>query len=118
MRSITVGLGPCTVCFVMFSDCLEMVIGRGDVTGCGKMMVLARRVALGVRHDVSFQVMKMVRNADYVLNERSLIAVGGKVGSVVHIDGDSAHEHAELAKLYAICIVYGFAVSQPALAIH
>jgi len=69
MRSITVGLGPCTVFFIVFSDCLKMVIGRGDVTGCGKMMVLARRVALGVRHDVSFQAMKMVRNAEYALNE-------------------------------------------------
>jgi hypothetical protein len=49
--SISVGFGFLMVTFIVLSDCLEMVIGRGDVTGCGKMMVLARRMALGVRHD-------------------------------------------------------------------
>jgi len=69
MRCITVAFGLCAVFVIVLSDRLKMVIGRGDVPGCGKMMVLARRVALGVRHDVSFQAMKMVRNAEYALNE-------------------------------------------------
>ena len=51
LRSISVGLGFVMVTFIVLSNCLKMVIGCGDVTGCGKMMVLARRVALGVMHD-------------------------------------------------------------------
>jgi hypothetical protein len=59
LRSISVGLGVFMVIFIVFSDRLKMVIGGGDVTGCGKMMVLAPHVALGVRHDASFQSVKM-----------------------------------------------------------
>lgn len=51
MRCISVGLGFFMVTLIVLIDCLKMVIGRGDVMGCGKMMVLARRVALGVMHD-------------------------------------------------------------------
>jgi hypothetical protein len=51
LRSISVGLGVFMVIFIVFSDRLKMVIGGGDVPGCGKMMVLTRHVALGVRHD-------------------------------------------------------------------
>jgi hypothetical protein len=56
LRSISVGLSIFMAIFIMFSDCLEMVIGCSDVAGCGKMMVLARRMALGVRHSAFLPV--------------------------------------------------------------
>ena len=56
MRSISVGLGFFMKVFIVLRDCLEMVIGCGNVTSCGKMMMLARRMALGVRHGAFFPV--------------------------------------------------------------
>jgi hypothetical protein len=50
IRSISVGFGFFMRFFIVLRDCLEMVIGCGNVTCCGKMVMLARRVALGVRH--------------------------------------------------------------------
>lgn len=52
MRGIGMGLGCIMVTLIVSIDCLKMVIGCGDVTSCGQMMVFARRVALAVRHDV------------------------------------------------------------------
>ncbi len=51
MRRIGMGLGCIMVTLIVLIDCLEVVIGSCDVSGCGQMMVFARRVALGVRHD-------------------------------------------------------------------
>jgi hypothetical protein len=51
MCRIAVGLGRSMVTFIVLIDCLKMVIGRSNVTGRGQMMVFARRVVLGVRHD-------------------------------------------------------------------
>jgi hypothetical protein len=59
LRSISVGLGIFMVIFIVFRHRLKMVIGGGDVTGCGKMMVLTRHVALGVRHDAFLPSVKM-----------------------------------------------------------
>lgn len=56
LRSISVGLCFFMVISIMLSDCLEMVIGCRDVAGRGKMMVLARRVTLGVRHSAFLPV--------------------------------------------------------------
>ena len=52
MCRIGVGLGRSVVTFIVLIDCLKVVICRSDVTGGGQMMVFARRVALGFRHDV------------------------------------------------------------------
>ena len=51
MRSSGVSLGCIMVTVFVSIDSLKMVIGCGDVTGCGQMMVFARRVVLGIRHD-------------------------------------------------------------------
>jgi hypothetical protein len=59
MRRGRFGVGSLRIIFVVLSDGLKMVIRRGDVTGCGKMMVLARWVALGVRHDA---FLTLIRN--------------------------------------------------------
>ena len=60
-RAFTLSLGGCCQCcaclmiaFVMFSNRLHVVIGSGDMAGCCKVMVFARWVARGVRHDFSF----------------------------------------------------------------
>ena len=55
MRGVGVGLRCLRIMLVVFSDCLKMVVGGGNVTGCGQMMMLARHVAFGVRHDISFR---------------------------------------------------------------
>jgi hypothetical protein len=62
LRSISVGLGFFMVIFIVFSHRLKMVIGGRDVMGCGKMMVLARHVALGVRHDAFLPISEMSQN--------------------------------------------------------
>jgi hypothetical protein len=57
LRIISMSLGFFMATFIMLIDCLEMVVGCGDVMGRGKMMMLARRVvALRVRHDASLTV--------------------------------------------------------------
>ena len=50
MRCCSVRLSLANVAFVVLVYSLKMVIGRSHVMGCGKMMVLTRRVALGVGH--------------------------------------------------------------------
>jgi len=51
LRGFSMGLGFLVVILIVLSDGLEMVIGCRDVTGCSEVMLLARHVALGVRHD-------------------------------------------------------------------
>lgn len=49
---ISLGPGSLMVVLIVLIDCLKVVIGCGDVMRRGKMMMLARRVALCVRHGV------------------------------------------------------------------
>lgn len=53
LRRISVSLCISNIAFIVLIDCLKMMIGSGNVMGCRKMVVLARRVGLGVRHDLS-----------------------------------------------------------------
>jgi hypothetical protein len=71
MRGIGLAFGFFMVAFIVFSDCLKMVIGRGDVMGCGEMMVLARRVALGIRHDAFLPISEDGKTT-YWLNSASI----------------------------------------------
>ncbi len=52
VRGSSKGLACLVITFVVFRYCLHMVVGRGDMAGCGKVMVLAGWVAGGIGHDV------------------------------------------------------------------
>ena len=61
MRYIGVRVGCSMVTVIVLIDRLQMVIGCRDVPSRGQMMVFARRVILGVRHDAFLDVDGLTR---------------------------------------------------------